>query len=194
MRSPVGFVAWFMILVGTAGPCAAQVMYIYPSESPQCLANGFPVPEREVVEARKPAIKKMEAYWRRASIAPRLAGAAKDSLTARWLSGSLSLSDKDLANAVDPLAQDSSLVLEPNPLSFQRGMYNGTSVAGIWRIYPRGDPGRTIAYYRVEFWRALWGTQISKISVIDGMGETPVVTPFCSYVGDVDNYPREHGS
>lgn len=140
-----------------------------------CASGKLVAPPREIVEARDPAIRLVQNYWKAAS-ASRIDAAT----TPAWADGEISFKASAIKRLRDPWATDPALEIAAEPSSFARAANEPMNDAiGVWAVHAKGDPADIRGYYVMEFKRFMlrWGLSRVHLRTLD-RGK-PFVDHYC---------------
>lgn len=175
-----------------AAPAAAQYMphldpnlYMllamnYGSGADPCMA-GTALPEKEIAEARGPALGVMQGYFRAAQGEGAKSAAFHLDKRSKWQGGGVTAGSTDLDRQRDPLAAPGN-VLEAEPLRFYRGG-GGTTALGQWAVLDAR--GQVAGVYTALFARQskLW--KLRELTVFQAGDTIEPAAQYCRKPGDV---------
>ena len=144
--------------------------------------SGNPMPQREIEEARSPALVTMSDYWRRvtASEAADVRASFHQQRREQWRSGDTAHGFAALQALNDPLGRLGGASM--SPVAFVRAG-NGRSARGLWRV---DNAGQAAGWYVSDFRRRGRDWRIHSMQLFANGAQPPAITQYCNEPGDVD--------
>jgi len=173
---------WIGQIVGdmAAGQAAAQ--------REQACMSGAAMSEKEIAEARIPALATMQGYFADAKAGASFAQRFQPDGKSLWMTAGARAGVAELGRQRDPTAGGDS-ALDSAPVAFVRAG-DGASAMGQW--VARAGSGNPVATYTATFSRKAGVWRLSTLSQSAARAYVDPVTQYCHKAGDVLPYRLTH--
>jgi hypothetical protein len=170
--------AWIGQVVGNMAAQAAA------AQREEACMNGKAMPEKEVAEARIPALATMQGYFADAGAGTSFEQRFQPDKKSLWTSGEIRAGAAELGRQRDSTATGGT-VLDATPLNFVRAG-DGSSAMGQW--VARTATGTPVASYSATFTRKIGVWRLSTLSQSPARTYVDPVVQYCHKPGDVLPY------